>query len=62
MCHALNTIEYDIVELPNKNGPPTVQELEKTFDELWGTEGEGEESFDVDILGVESWKTYGVGS
>jgi hypothetical protein len=57
MCNALNTIEYDIVELTSKNGPPTVRELEKTFDELWGTEDEGEESFDVNILGIESWKT-----
>jgi len=61
MCNALNTIEYDMAEPPNANAPPTVQELEKTFDELWGTEGEGEESFDVDILGAEGWKIYGAG-
>ena len=60
-CHALNTVEYDMTEPCSENGPPTVQELEKTFDELWGTEGEGEESLDVDILGVETWKTYEAG-
>jgi hypothetical protein len=54
MCHALNTIEYDIVEPPHENGPLTVQELEKTFDELWGTEDEGEEVFDMKILDTES--------
>jgi hypothetical protein len=52
MCHALNTLEYDMVEPTHENGPVTVQELEKTFDEHWGTEDEGEELFDVNILGA----------
>ncbi|UCD88078.1 MAG: hypothetical protein JSV01_10170 [Desulfobacterales bacterium] len=54
ICNALNTIEYDIVEPPHEKGPPTVEELEKTFDELWGTEDEGEEVFDINILGAEN--------
>lgn len=50
MCNALNTIEYDVVASPPENGPLTVQDLEKTFDECWGTEDEGDEGFDTTIL------------
>ena len=58
VCNALNTLEYDIVETTSENGPPTVRELEKSFDELWGTEDEGEESFEFNILGIDIWKAY----
>jgi len=51
MCNALNTIEYDAIEPDHENGPTTVQELEKTFDELWGTEDEQEENLEVSVLG-----------
>jgi hypothetical protein len=53
-CNALNTIEYDTAEPSHENGPVTVQELEKTFDEFWGTEDEGEMGFDANILGAEN--------
>ena len=53
VCFAFNTIEYDIIEHHPENGPPTVQELEKTFDEYWETEGEantgdGDNIFDLE--------------
>jgi hypothetical protein len=54
VCNALNTIEYNTVEQPPEDGPPTVQELEKTFDEHWGTEGEVDEYFTDDFLGAEN--------
>lgn len=41
-CFKFNTIEYDTIEHHPENGPPTAQELEITFDEYWGTEGEGD--------------------
>jgi hypothetical protein len=49
VCYAFNTIEYDIIEHDPEHGPLTVQELEKTFDEHWGTEGEADEGLGDNI-------------
>ena len=40
VCFAFNAIEYDTIEHYDENRPPTVQELEKTFDEYWETDTE----------------------
>ena len=34
-CSALNTVEYNIVERDPSDSQPVIEELQKTFDELW---------------------------
>ena len=54
VCYAFNTIEYDIIEYDPEHGPLTVQDLEKTFDEHWGSEGEADEGLGDNIIDIEN--------
>jgi len=49
-CFAFNTIEYDTIEHHAENRPPTVQELEKTFDEYWEADAEANRGNDYNVF------------